>query len=334
MDGNMSQYRIFTVVAQTGSISGAARKLFISQPAVSKSISSLEERIGVSLFIRGARGVSLTDEGMILYQHVSEAFSSLEAGEAELKRYHKLGIGHLTIGASTTLSRFRLLPYLREFTDRYPHISLGISCQPTIQTLEMIENGSIDIGLIARQDNMSNIEFFSLGRIYDIFAATPAYVKNLAIRSRNDWLDSYVEGLDRSSSGKGQADNESEYMQDIGLKLLDRSTLLLLDSGNATRRFVDYYLEENHIHPENMIEVSTMDLLIEFAKTGLGVACLIKNFVQEELRSGTLINLPAGCGMDPREIGFAWNRQRPASRSLEIFQNFIHSFRPKEYFAD
>ena len=149
MDTTLSLYRIFYTVAQCGSISAAARHLYISQPAISKSISNLENELQTHLFERTSRGVSLTEEGQLLFHHVSDAFHSLEAGEAELSRIRDMGLGHLTIGVSTTLCRYRLLPYLKTFIAQYPHIGINISCQSTNHTLDMLRDGSIDLGLVA-----------------------------------------------------------------------------------------------------------------------------------------------------------------------------------------
>lgn len=297
MDTNLSMYKIFAVVAETGSISGAAKKLFISQPAISKTIANLEMDLQTTLFIRNSRGVTLTDEGRLLYRHVSDAFRSIEAGESELKRFKDMGIGHLTIGVSTTLCRYRLLPYLKPFVEQYPHISINIISQSTNQTLELLSDGTIDIGLIARQKHMRQIEFASLGEIEDVFVATPNYLNYLQMRHQ-------AEGLD----------------------ILNAGTLMLLDKANATRQFIDYFLEENHIHAANLIETTTMDLLIEFARTGLGIACVIKDFVKDDLKNGTLVEIPFNRPIHHREIGFAWINSGSPQRSLEAFINFISNF--------
>ncbi len=103
MNQNLSSYRIFYTVANTGNISKAAKELYISQPAISKSIQKLEEGVGCKLFSRSSRGVVLTDEGQLLYGHVKEAFETLTLGEDKLKRSIDLGVGHLQIGVSSTL---------------------------------------------------------------------------------------------------------------------------------------------------------------------------------------------------------------------------------------
>ena len=85
MEQNLSQYKIFYEVAKAGNISKAAKELYISQPAISKAISKLEESLGIKLFSRNSRGVQLTREGAILFQHVNTAFDSIGRGERELK---------------------------------------------------------------------------------------------------------------------------------------------------------------------------------------------------------------------------------------------------------
>ena len=113
MNQNLSSYRIFYTVANAGNISKAAKELYISQPAISKSIQKLEESLECKLFSRSSRGVALTDEGALLYSHVKEAFETLTQGEEQLKRSIELGVGHIRIGVSSTLCKFMLLPYLK-----------------------------------------------------------------------------------------------------------------------------------------------------------------------------------------------------------------------------
>lgn len=150
MNQNLSAYRIFYTVAHAGNISKAAKELYISQPAISKSIQKLEDGIGCKLFLRSSRGVTLTEEGELLYSYVKNAFETLTLGEEKLHRSIELGVGHLKIGVSSTLCKYLLLPYLKEFIKRHPHISISITCQSTNDTLKLLEENKIDIGLIGQ----------------------------------------------------------------------------------------------------------------------------------------------------------------------------------------
>jgi DNA-binding transcriptional LysR family regulator len=104
--------------------------------------------------------------------------------------------------------------------------------------------------------------------------------------------------------------------------ILTSSMLMLLDKENMTRKYIDDYLEENSIHVQDTIEISSMDLLIEFARIGLGVACVIKSFVQEDLNDGTLVEVPLEIPFHKREVGFAYRNNISHSKSLDKFVNF------------
>lgn len=295
MNQNLSSYRIFYTVANTGNISKAAKELYISQPAISKSIQKLEESVGCKLFSRSSRGVVLTDEGKLLYEHVSEAFETLTMGEEKLKRSIELGVGHLKIGVSSTLCKYLLLPYLKEFIRQNPHISISISCQSTNDTLKLLEDNKIDIGLIGKPENLKNIHFDFLEEIEDIFVAAKDYLRNLKAR-----------GIQKDH-------------------ILQSSTLMLLDKNNMTRQYIDDYLQENQIIIKDSIDISDMDLLIDFARIGVGVACVIKNFVREDLENGTLMEIPLGFPIHKREVGFAYKTTTKPSKSLaEFILSLIH----------
>lgn len=297
MNQNLSSYRIFYTVANTGNISKAAKELYISQPAISKSIQKLEESVGCKLFSRSSRGVVLTDEGKLLYEHVSEAFEALTLGEEKLKRSIELGVGHLKIGVSSTLCKYLLLPYLKEFIRQNPHISISISCQSTNDTLKLLEDNKIDIGLIGKPENLKNIHFDFLEEIEDIFVAAKDYLRNLKAR-----------GIQKDH-------------------ILQSSTLMLLDKNNMTRQYIDDYLQENQIIIKDSIDISDMDLLIDFARIGVGVACVIKNFVREDLENGTLMEIPLGFPIHKREVGFAYKTTTKPSKSLAEFIHFYKTYR-------
>lgn len=296
MNQNLSSYWIFYTVANSGNISRAAKQLFISQPAISKSVQKLEESLGCKLFSRSSRGVVLTQEGSLLYRHVKDAFTSLEQGEDQLKRSLELGIGHLKIGASSTLCKHLLLPYLKEFIRRNPHISISINCQSTNEVLKLLDENKIDIGLIGRPTSIRGIVFDHLEDIGDTFVATSDYLSNLNAR------------------GISQQD------------FLANSTLMLLDKNNMTRQYIDDYLAQHQITNADIIDISNMDLLIDFAKIGVGVACVIKNFVADELADGSLVELPLHIPIPGREVGFAYREHLSPSHSLQSFIDFYKNY--------
>ena len=189
-----------------------------------------------------------------------------------------------------------LLPYLKEFIKQNPHISISITCQSTNDTLKLLEDNKIDIGLIGRPDSLKNIQFDFLEEIEDIFVATRDYLHNLKAR-----------GVHKN-------------------QILQSSTLMLLDKNNMTRQYIDDYLQENQIKIQDSIDISNMDLLIDFARISVGVACVIKNFVKDDLDNGTLVEIPLGIPIHKREVGFAYKTNVHPSKSLADFIEFYHNF--------
>lgn len=291
MEQHLSQYRIFYEVARCGNISRAAKELYISQPAISKAIGKLEESLGTRLFLRNSRGVQLTPEGNVLFQHVSDAFDSLNRGEKELKRIHDFHIGQLKIGVSNTLCKYVLLPYLKGFVEKYPHVNITIESQSTAHTLEMLEARKINIGLVAEPRARRGLNFTPVMEIHDGFVCTPAYMENLTLR-------------------EGPSPD-----------IFKTGNIMLLDRSNMSRKHLDTYLSDRDIEVNQLLEVTDMALLIEFARIGLGIACVILDFVSGDLKNGTLMEVPLEAPIPRRVIGFACPPQ-DQSQTLREFLAF------------
>ena len=231
----------------------------------------------------------------MLYEHTKYAFESISRGEENLKKIRELGIGHLRFGASTTLCKYLLLPYLDGFVREYPHIKITIDNQSSSHTLKLLESNDLDIGLVATPANMEMYEFHSLGEIEDIFVATKTYLDNLKLRENNE-------------------------------DIFTNANIMLLDEENISRKYINAYFDANSIVPKHILEISSMDLLIEFAKTSLGIACVIKAFVQAELEAGSLIQLPLKTPVQKREVGFSYSKNAYLSESMVKFMQFVNKF--------
>lgn len=300
MEQNFNLYHIFYTVAKCKNISGAARELYISQPAISKAISKLEQNLSTTLFLRSSRGVKLTETGEILYRQVESAFAAITQGEEQLMRIQKLGMGHLSIGVSSTLCKYVLLPILQPFVKQNPHIQISISCQSSNETIEALENGSIDIGLVGATDSMDRLIFLPVMEIQDIFVTTRTY------------LDHLKERIPANSTISSRT-------------VFAESTLMLLNKENMTRQYVDRYLSQENLSASQMIEVTSLDLLIEFAKIDLGIACVIRDFVKEDLASGRLVQLKMPVSIPRRQVGLAYTRGTSIPASVQKFLDFFEA---------
>ena len=281
---NISRYKIFLAVAECKSISKAAAQLYISQPAVSITIKKLEENLNTTLFIRKSKGVELTENGRKLYEDAKRAFQILFDTEDRL-RYHQ-NTGYLRIAASNVLCKHFLMPYLKEFTSSYPNTDVSITCTSSATACAMVEQCSIDLALAAKPENLGTAVYHSLGVIEYIFVCTSAYRDKL--NCSND-------------------------------KIFEHGNIILLDKDNVSRRHLNSYYAQNKITPLHILEVNEMDLLIEFAKMGIGVSCVVKQFVEEELKAGSLIEIELSKPIAPREIGFLYHRIQPMNENILKF---------------
>ncbi len=300
MEQNFNLYHIFYTVAKCKNISGAARELYISQPAISKAISRLELNLNTTLFLRSSRGVKLTESGEILFKQVESAFTAISQGEEQLLRMQKLGMGHLSIGVSSTLCKYVLLPILQPFIRQNPHVRISISCQSSNETVAALESGSVDIGLIGATESMEKLVFRPVMEIQDIFVTTRTYLEHLK---------------ERIPAGSPLSSRT----------VLAESTLMVLNQENYTRQYVDRYLSQENITASRMIEVTSMDLLIEFAKIDLGVACVIRNFVREELACGHLIQLKMPVSIPGRQVGFSYMKGSSTPETVRKFLAFFEA---------
>lgn len=281
---NLSKYKIFLAVAESNSISKAAAQLFISQPAVSISIRKLEDNLNTTLFFRKSKGVELTENGRKLYENVKRAFQILSETEDTL-RFHQ-NTGYLRIAASNVLCKHFLMPYLKEFTTRYPNTEVSVTCTSSSAACSMVEQCRIDLALVSKPEQLGTAVYHFLGVIEYIFVCTPAY------REKLDCSDE---------------------------KILEHGNIILLDKDNVSRRHLNRYYAQNNMNPLHILEVNEMDLLIEFAKMGIGVSCVVKQFVEEELKAGSLVEIELSKPISPREIGFLYQQIQPMNENIRKF---------------
>ncbi len=267
----MEMYKVFYHVAEKGSFTAAAKTLFVSQPAVTKSVKGLEEDLGVKLFIRKGQGIELTDEGHALYSYVQTAFLQLEQGERIVRQMKDKDTGMIRIGISNTLCKYYFIPHLEKFHDAYPNLKIEIVNRTSPETLELLENGAIDCAIISEVPSVSGLAYHELMEIQDTFAA-----------------------------------KEPPPEKPMPLERFKDHPLILMEKKNATRRYVEDWFLEHQIPIQADIEISSMEFLIDFAKIGLGVSAVIKEFIEGELARGELYEWQAEPELPKRSIGLLY----------------------------
>ena len=203
MDINYELYKVFYYVATSLSFSEASKQLYISQSAVSQSIKTLEKQLNQNLFIRSTKKVRLTPEGEILLRHIEPAINLIQRGENQIVEANTLGGGQLRIGASDTICRYFLVPYLNKFHDAYPNVHIKVTNQTSPGCVDLLENGQVDFIVTnypnSRISNTNRIH--TIKKFQDVFAANRTFF-DLEDRefSFEELLDYPILMLDRQST--------------------------------------------------------------------------------------------------------------------------------------
>ena len=291
MSVKLELYRVFKEVAEAGNITAAAQTLFISQSSVSQSIKQLEAELQTRLFARNSRGVTLTADGRMLYEYVRSARGLLETGEEKLSQSRDLQMGHLTIGASDTVTSQFLLPYLDRFHRQYPAIHIQIISGRSHKVLGLLQSGKVDIAFASTPQEGASLETFPCLATHSIFVAGAEY----------------------------PCDFDHVYT----LEEIARFPLILLERKASSRLYLEKYFLQNGLHLNPEIELGARSLLVDLAAIGFGVAGVTEEFVRRELESGRLRKLRTSFDIPPRSVDLCVLRDVPLTSAAQRFSDFI-----------
>ncbi|CUX69688.1 MULTISPECIES: LysR family transcriptional regulator [Clostridia] len=291
MDINYELYKVFYHVATTLSFSEASKQLFISQSAVSQSIKVLEKKLNQTLFVRSTKKVQLTPEGDILLKHIEPAINLIQKGENQLLEANTLNGGQLRIGASDTICRYYLVPYLNKFHKTYPNVHIKVTNQTSIECAHLLESGQVDFiitnypnsGLLSSQ-NTRVINEFS-----DVFVANQEYFPL-----------------------KGQT---------VSLGTLQTYPILMLERKSTTSEFLHHMFQKEQLDLVPEIELSSNDLLIDLARIGLGIAFVPDFCIPENDRD--LFQVKLSEKLPTRQMVVAYNENIPVSQASKQFMDML-----------
>lgn len=287
MDINYELYKVFYHVASTLSFSEASKQLFISQSAVSQSIKVLEKKLNQTLFIRSTKRVQLTPEGEILLKHIEPAMNLIKKGENQLLEANTLNGGQLRIGASDTICRYFLVPFLNEFHKMYPNIHIKVTNRTSIECARLLENGQVDFIIT----NYPNSGLSNTQNIQVIHEFSDVFVANEAYFPLKDRL--------------------------ITLKELQSYPILMLDRKSTTSEFLHSMFQKHQLDLVPEIELSSNDLLIDLAKIGLGIAFVPDFCIPQQDDNFFILNLEEI--LPGRQLVVVHNETLPISQAARQF---------------
>ena len=298
IDINYELYKVFYHVASTLNFSEASKQLFISQSAVSQSIKTLERKLDQVLFIRSTKKVQLTPEGEILMRHIEPAMNLIRKGEAQLLEAATTG-GQIRIGASDTICRYFLIPYLKRFHKSFPNAHIKVINQTSVKCAELLKNGLVDLIIVNYPNNYlgNTVSVVKIKRFQDRFIAGDAFDE---LRGRK-----------------------------ITFRQLIRYPILMLDKNSTTNEFLHQLFQQHQLDLVPEIELTSNDLLIDLARIGLGIA-FVPDYCISDNTEGIYV-LDTKEELPQRELVLAYNEHLPLSRAA---QEFLSYFKPEAQSAD
>lgn len=280
---NLNQLKAFYYAANCSSITIAAEKLFITQPAVSMQIKALEEQYGVQLFIRGKKRLELTDGGKRLYQIAKKVFSLVGDAEQLLARSKEV----LKVGSTKTLVRYMLAKYISKFQKAYPKIQIEIHEGSSEEMAQRLLKNEIDLAIVGRTPYSDKLEAIPFNEDEIVLLVAPNH----------------------PLCRKGL----------VSIEDLSGYNLILREKGSGTRLVVERVLEGTSLVSTAFIESGNVDFIKELVRIGNGIALLARMGVDHDVERGDLRILRLKEGPFFLCSDIVMNKDRTLSKADEAF---------------
>lgn len=259
--------RLLTHIAEAGNLTRAAHILCLSQPALSKQLAELEERLGFALFHRTRKGMCLTEPGTGFYTHAQKILGDMDALETEMKRYGKGAMGKLRIGIDRVHHADWLPSVMAQFRTRHPRIALEVKQVPEL--LHSLQHKEIDIAIIGEAIEAAGVDYVPLNDD-----------EMVAVLPLNHPL----------------CQKECIAVQDLAG--VDMIYYFELEQSYLYRR----YLYPNRIQLGSFQRIQNIDAIIELVHAGEGMSILPKRLLADAAGKRMLEVRPIG----PQGFAFTW----------------------------
>jgi DNA-binding transcriptional LysR family regulator len=288
---NLGQLEAFVAVAHEGAISRAAEGLFVSQPALTARIQSLERALGSELFTRSRTGSRLTEAGRALLPHAERALTALAVGRRAVADVAAGSGGRLTIGAAPAVSTYVLPAMLHRFQATHPRVQLSVRSGHSEEVLEMVLREEVEVGL------MRPIQHADV-------TATLLYEDELVL----------VVHRGHAFAARGQ----------IAMAEMATEHLILFDRTSSYHELTSAIFRQAGLDPRGYLEVDNIDAAKRMVEQRLGIALLPRTSVHAEIGTGRLFPVTVS-DMPPVRRQIVVVRRRDAGEASVIVADFLRT---------
>lgn len=291
MKTNLELYKVFYYVAKNKSITHAANELMVSQPAISKSIKTLESDLDTILFTRTKNGVKLNNAGEILFNKIKKAMELIISAEEDINSLNNMEEGSINIGAGNTIMQRYLMPYIDEFHKLYPNINVKVHTVVTEELIKRAQLGLVDLVFTHLPNNIpDNFKIIKIKKLHDILVVNKDSIYKEKIIDKKDLKD---------------------------------LPLVLLPFSASNRNNFNKFCLKNNIVINPLMEIGN-DLIIEdCAINGLGVGLVVREYVQNKLDSKELFELNTNFKIEEKDLVYLIDQNKTNNIIVNNFTKLL-----------
>lgn len=286
---DVANLKAFLAVAETGSFSTASAHLFLTQPAISKRIATLEAELDTALFDRIGRQVTLTQSGKALLPRAQQILREIEDSARAIRNLSGEISGLLSIGTSHHIGLHRLPPVLRAFTRTYPEVELDIQFMDSEEACRAVEHGDFELGIVT-------------------LPLQPAPM----LQTKLIWPDPLCVIV-----GKGHPLYEHKQ---LSLKQLAEYKAVLPARGTFTREIIEQAFSRHKMNVDISLSTNYLETIKMLVSVGLGWSVLPESMLSKDIKA-----IPTPGLRLKRELGMVWHKSRTLSNAAHAMQQLISS---------
>lgn len=289
------QLRSFLTIVREGNYTKAAKKLFLTQPALSLQIKALEEALGEPLFEREGRKIYLTEAGRILMERAEQILSLVEQTSQEVGALHGLQAGQLAIGTNDSNCLYLLPELIQLFRQQFPGVELHLTNRHSTEVASLVAEGLVDFGLVTLPVPNPHLKSEVLFQREDVVVCSP--------------------------------DHPLSRQATVSLTELVQYPLLLLDQGSSSRILFDQLLAKADLVLNTIMELGSIEVIKRFVEIDLGVSIIPKFTAEQELKAGRLHAIHLDW-LPPRFVGLIQRRNGYLSPAAQMFLELLKQHAP------
>lgn len=294
---NLNQLRVFYEAARAGSFTHAARKLCITQPAVTAQIKSFEDQCNLKLFKKKGRSLYLSDEGSALYEYTRRIFEYEKEVEDVIEAMRKLKRGTLRLGTSKAYARYFMPFLISNFHEAFPQIKVHLDEGSSMDILRSLLDLKNEVAVIAKVEENPNVTLLPFKREQLILILAPAH------------------GLARKKR--------------VSVEELVNEPMIMKEMGSGTRKQVNDLFSRKGLTPNVLMETSNTEFIKQLVQRGEGISFLVEEAVAKEIRENRLATVPVAGEKPFLDVSIAYLKDQHLSHPARAFVEMLKKMATK-----